>query len=90
MPTYLEDKLNARSWYYLREIEPDVAIDALVRLAAKPTQQQEEQLKAVGYHIRYVTGKVISGSLENIGSLMKVAELPYVKQIETSAPMYQE
>jgi hypothetical protein len=86
----LSNKVNARGQSILRQIPSNRSIDALISLAAKPTGQEQHLLTLAGYHIHYITGKVVTGYFENFDSLSKVLALPYVRQIEPSAPMYRE
>lgn len=90
MTNALQVKLNARGRHQLAQGRTRGRVEALVRLAAPPTPQQQEELQAAGYCTRYIMGTVISGAVIDVERLQELAELPFVSQIEILAHMYPE
>ncbi|MGK7943766.1 MAG: hypothetical protein AB4058_04790 [Microcystaceae cyanobacterium] len=90
MTNALKRKLDAKGRYRLRKKQFGDGIPILVRTATNPSTEQQESLNLAGYHYRVVVGDILSGYVEDIEHLEKLADLPFVRQIEVSAPLYAE
>ncbi|MBD2776095.1 hypothetical protein [Iningainema tapete] len=69
---------------------PAGEIEVLVRTEKPLSPQQQDQLQEVGYHTHFVMGKFSSGCVSNDEQLDKVAELPFVRKVERSFPLFKE
>jgi hypothetical protein len=87
MSKALYEKLNVwGQWQLEQGILGDI-IEVLVRTEKPLSPQQKDKLQEIGYRTFSVAGNFSSGSVSNIGQLEKVAELPFVRQIELSFPL---
>ncbi|MDJ0508708.1 MAG: hypothetical protein QNJ64_05585 [Crocosphaera sp.] len=90
MTNALKQKLDAKGRYRLRKRDFSDAIPILVRTATNPSSEQQERLNLAGYHYRVVVDDVLSGYVDDLEHLEKLADLSFVRQIEVSAPLYAE
>lgn len=90
MTTVLKTKLNARGRHQLEEGTFNGPIEVLIRTDKQPSPQQQKELQAAGYSTRAAVGNVLSGAVTDAEDLEQVAQLPFVRKIELSSPMFQE
>ncbi|MUG95494.1 hypothetical protein F7734_25280 [Scytonema sp. UIC 10036] len=86
MSKSLKEKL---SLWGQQQIEQGISgeINVLVRYKQPLSREQEDKLEEVGYRNYSTAGNFSSGAVGNVNQLQKVAELPFVSEIELSFPL---
>jgi len=66
--------------------DPDKSLECMMKLAAKPTDDERALLSAAGFKSRTVVGTIVTGNLA-AKSVPEVAALPFVQAMELAVPM---
>ena len=82
-------KLDARSRFEIMRGDYKGPVDALLRLGEPPTKQHREALQSVGCEITAAVGTVVSITIDS-ARLRELADLPFVRSIETAKPLFPE
>ncbi len=88
MHRYLK-KLDARSRFALTQGNCKGPVDALLRLGEPLTKQRRKALQSVGCEITAAVGPVVSVTIDS-ARLLELADLPFVRSIETAKPLFPE
>lgn len=90
MSKALYKKLNTWGQSQLEQGILGDIIEVMLRTTKPLSAQQQDELQGIGYRTRYVMGNFSSGSVNSVTQLEKVAELPFISQIELSFPISKE
>jgi hypothetical protein len=66
------------------------SVEALIRTEGPVTQEQQTDLQAAGFRTHFAIDNVLGGEVQDTDRLADVAELPFVREIELSRPMFKE
>jgi len=89
MSDVLRKKVDARGRHQLAQGTLTGMIEALIRTEAPPTPHQQQAILAAGCVIRSIVGNVLSAATD-AARLEDLAQLPFVRKIELSRPMFEE
>ena len=90
MTSLLKQKLDAKGRYRIRKEQITNPIRIMVRTERNLSKEQEIMIEEAGYHYRILVDNLLTGHIANVEQLEKLAALPFVRQIEVSAPLYGE
>ena len=83
-------KLDPRSRRSLATGSLQGSVEALLRTERPITSSQEEELREAGWTCFSTIGNVASGKILDAEHVKVVAELPFVRQVELSQPLFEE
>ncbi|MGH8059956.1 MAG: hypothetical protein ACREOH_22410 [Candidatus Entotheonellia bacterium] len=89
MSETLQKKIDTRGRRQLAQGMLTGQVEVLIRTEVPPSSQQQRDLLASGCIVRSIVGNVLSAVVD-VARLEEVAQLPIVRKIELSRPMFQE
>ncbi|NJP97028.1 hypothetical protein HCN51_47695 [Nonomuraea sp. FMUSA5-5] len=84
-------KLDARTRHHLAAAGDEAGtLEILLLIAVPPSRAQLAELRAAGLRTYAAEGAVVSGAVEGVAPLRRLAGLPFVLRIELSREGHQE
>jgi len=67
--------------------DPNRALECIIKLNKRPTDEQRAMLSSAGYNYRTVVGDIVTGNVK-ARAVPDVAKLDFVKVMELATPLY--